>query len=58
MNKFKVFKGDSLYDLEIKVNRFLSENLCNKLNQNNERITDLERIIFNFKEIRKGAMYE
>ena len=35
-----------------------NENLCNKLNQNNERITDLERIIFNFKELMKGAMYE
>ena len=35
-----------------------NENLCNKLNQNNERIIDLERILFDFKELRRGAMYE
>ena len=35
-----------------------NENLCYKLNQNNERIIDLERILFDFKELRRGAMYE
>ena len=35
-----------------------NENLCNRLNQNNERIIDLERILFDFKELRRGAMYE
>ena len=35
-----------------------NENLCYKLNQNNERIINLERIIFDFKELRRGALYE
>ena len=50
----------SIYEIErnIKELERENENLCNKLNQNNERITDLERIVFNFKELRRGAMYE
>lgn len=50
----------SIYEIEKSIRDLEkeNENLCNKLNQNNERITDLEKIVFNFKELKKGAMYE
>ena len=50
----------SIYGTEMSIKELEkeNENLCNKLNQNNERIIDLERILFDFKELRRGAMYE
>ena len=50
----------SIYGAERCIKKLEKENknLCNKVYQNNERIIDLERILFDFKELRRGAMYE
>lgn len=59
LKKF-IYIKKSIYEIEKSIRDLEkeNENLCNKLNQNNERITDLEKIVFNFKELKKGAMYE
>lgn len=59
LKKF-IYIKKSIYEIEKSIRGLEkeNENLCNKLNQNNERITDLEKIVFNFKELKKGAMYE
>ena len=50
----------SIYGTEMSIKELdkENENLCNKLNQNNEGIINLERILFDLKELRRGAMYE
>ena len=52
MYKFKLFREFNLYDLEN------NENLYDKLNQNKEKITDLERATFHFNKLKKGTIYE